>query len=244
MKNRLPKSYAKYLGVAAGLMIIFCPGISNGQEITMDCGLKMRWVYEKEYDGQTGTYQFMHVYRYRYGCDPVIAEAETKRLPNQTTRVKSNTVDVNTNKDKVSVFDERKGDTDNSLASLSRPEPLETRDRISYGESAAALSLMKFQGVVLVGEKTFIPAEGYQWVNKNDPNDMRVEPKPGLSQIAPGLLRPNRGYQWVKPNDSKDLNIKPKLGLVEPIPGTLRPATGYRWSDRNNPKDFRVEKKP
>jgi hypothetical protein len=92
------------------------------------------------------------------------------------------------------------------------------------------------------GKRT--PANGYQWVNNDDPNDLRVKPKPGLIEAEPGKLRPANGYQWVNDTDPKDFRVEPKLGLVESEPGKLRPAKGYRWVNNDDPKDFRVERIP
>ena len=90
---------------------------------------------------------------------------------------------------------------------------------------------------------TLRAADGYQWVNPEDPKDFRVKPKPGLIESESGKLRPADGYEWVS-NDPKDFRVKPKLGLVESEPGVLRPAKGFRWVNRNNSKDFRVERIP
>jgi hypothetical protein len=50
------------------------------------------------------------------------------------------------------------------------------------------------------------PAEGYRWVNANNPKDIRVEWTPGLVKARSGF-RTEAGYRWLNPDDPDDLRV-------------------------------------
>lgn len=55
---------------------------------------------------------------------------------------------------------------------------------------------------------TLRPARGYRWVNSKDPDNVRVEPMPGLIETENGKLSPAKGYRWVNPKKPKDFRVE------------------------------------
>jgi TIR domain-containing protein len=64
-----------------------------------------------------------------------------------------------------------------------------------------------YPNVIRDADGSLKPAKGYEWANKNDPNDFEVRLKPGLVKTASGF-NPDSGYRWVNPNDPDDLSVE------------------------------------
>lgn len=59
----------------------------------------------------------------------------------------------------------------------------------------------------VVNEGRLRPANGYRWVNPNDPNEFRVELLPGLIKVGTGFV-PDKGYDWINPDDPDDFRVE------------------------------------
>ncbi len=101
--------------------------------------------------------------------------------------------------------------------------------------------------VVLGPNGRALPAPGYEWVDANNPDDLRVRP---IQQVVPpgpgpvpagnpppnvvrnpdGTYRPAPGYEWVDPNNVNDVRVRPIQapgpGPVPPGPGPVPPGPG------------------
>ena len=60
---------------------------------------------------------------------------------------------------------------------------------------------------VVYSEGKYRPAPGYIWINPNNQQDLRVDPK-NVIVNADGKFIPAPGYTWVNPNNQKDLRVK------------------------------------
>jgi len=76
---------------------------------------------------------------------------------------------------------------------------------------------------------TLRPANGYKWVNLDDPKDFRVELMPEFIAIK----HPHRkGILFISDR------------VIETEKGAFRPAKGYRWVNPKDPNDIKVERIP
>src|SRR5207253_5589894 len=101
-----------------------------------------------------------------------------------------------------------------------------------------SLSVRLRDGLRKVTRFSVAPAEGYYWVNSENPFDAGVL-RVGLLMNADSTLKPDSGFVWVNPTDSKDQRVRVRDGLVRYVDGTFGPATGYAWAT-TNPNDLSV----
>ena len=78
----------------------------------------------------------------------------------------------------------------------------------SNSSSASAAGRTPHANVIRGSDGKLRPADGYRWVNGDDPKDFRVEIIPGLIKTEDGF-RPAKGYRWVNPKDPKDFRVEP-----------------------------------
>ena len=68
---------------------------------------------------------------------------------------------------------------------------------------------------------------GWEWVDPNDPKNLRVSVKAGLVRDSFGNFGLAPGYIWV---DKPNLTVRVRPGLVRDPDGTFRLARGYIWT--------------
>jgi hypothetical protein len=102
-------------------------------------------------------------------------------------------------------------------------------------------------GLVVTDDGNYVPEAGFEWVDKNDPNNFAVRLEPHLVLTADGKdIHPGIGYVWVDKDDPTNFAVRLRDGLVELSAGVLVPAPGYDWlfpldtSDPGNPRNFWV----
>jgi hypothetical protein len=64
-----------------------------------------------------------------------------------------------------------------------------------------------YPNVVRNADGTLRPAGCYSWVNKENPNDYKVEITPGLEKMSIGC-KPTKGYRWINPKDANDFRVE------------------------------------
>jgi hypothetical protein len=103
------------------------------------------------------------------------------------------------------------------------------------------------------GSGGLMPARGYEWITRNNPNDTRVRlladgtpdaDHPNVIWTGNGNVRPALGYHWLSAADNNDFRVQLNEGLVANSNGTVDPKIGYRWVTNNNRLDVRVEPVP
>lgn len=85
---------------------------------------------------------------------------------------------------------------------------------------------------VIHNDGKYNPAPGYDWINPNDPNDLRVIPRGVI--FSNNAYNPAPGYAWVNPDNQKDLRVKIKQNPTQII-------TFNKYVDLNNDGKFQKE---
>ncbi len=114
--------------------------------------------------------------------------------------------------------------------------------------------------LVMTDDDSWEPAQGYEWVNSDDPNNFSVKkelpapfklPGPNLVMTDDDSWEPAQGYEWVNSDDPNNFSVKKELpaplkfpgpNLVMTGDGFWRPARGYGWVNSDDLNNFSVKK--
>jgi hypothetical protein len=141
------------------------------------------------------------------------------------------------------------------LESLRKDPQYEVVERVhdnpTWQQYIAGTPHDKYPNVVWTENGGLRPADGYRWVNKDDPENFRVILMPHIEKNIFGNIHPADGYCWLSDDPWGKHDFR-----VQHIPGTphsqytnvvwaendrFRPAPGYEWA--SNPpsiQNFRV----